>query len=67
MLRNETISLGAKTTTNESTLLQHKKMLAQLDDKIKQLARSGISGGGGGGAVAGGLLEDLEADLAKLR
>jgi len=40
-------------------------MLAQLDDKIKQLARAGISGGNAGAGV--GLIEDLEAAIAKLR
>lgn len=39
-----------------------------LDDKIKQVARAGAAGGNsGGGGVGGGLVEDLEAAIAKIR
>ena len=44
------------------------KKLAMLDEKIKaQRSGAALGGGNGGGGVGAGVVEDLEAALAKLR
>ena len=44
------------------------KKLTMLDDKMKQIARGGgLAAGGGGTGIGAGMVDDLEAALAKLR
>jgi len=67
-LRLEGQSNRALADDNKAQIDSLNKKLALLDDKIKQVARGGAGGGNAGaGGLGAGLLEDLEAALAKLR
>ena len=56
--------LKARVDSIEDQLNGMKKQIGLLDDKLKSLAKSAISGGN---AAAGGLLDDLEKQLEALR
>ena len=57
-------SLKSRVDSIEDQLNGLKKQIGLLDDKLKTMAKAAVSGGN---PAAGGLLDDLEKELAALR
>ena len=61
---SEIESLKSRVDSIEDQLNALKKQIGLLDDKLKTMAKAAVAGGN---PAAGGLLDDLEKQLAELR
>ena len=67
-IKAECKACQAQADDNKVRIDELNKKLAMLDEKIKaQRSGAALGGGNGGGGIGAGVLEDLEAALAKLR